>query len=239
MGTRLSHLLVQPARALVVCLTVLAAVSVLSVSGRAQSAGAGTIRGRVEILDGAPAERPATRALGLSEIRATPERRRAVVYLSAQQGRLEHTTEPVRATIDQRGETFLPRVLAVTVGSTVDFPNSDPIYHNVFSLSRARSFDLGRYPAGRSKSVRFDRPGVVRVFCDIHSHMSASILVFAHPFYAVTADDGSYRIGGVPPGTYLVNAWMENRPTQSREVVIASSAPQTELDFSFVVRRPR
>lgn len=221
-----------------VCVSVACAVGVLAESGRAQSGG-GTIRGRVEVLDGAPAERPATRALGLSDTRATPERRRAVVFLSASQGRLEHATDPVRATIDQRGETFLPRVLAITVGSTVDFPNSDPIYHNVFSLSRPRSFDLGRYPAGRSKAVRFDRPGVVRVFCDIHSHMSASILVFSHPFYAVTTDDGSFRIGGVPPGSYVVNAWMENRPTQTRAVVISSSSPQTEMDFSFAARRSR
>ena len=80
--------------------------------------------------------------------------------------------------MDQRNETFLPRLLAVQTGTTVDFPNSDSTYHNVFSLSRARRFDLGRYAAGKTKSVRFDRPGVVRVFCDIHSHMSAFIVVF-------------------------------------------------------------
>ena len=84
--------------------------------------------------------------------------------------------------MDQRNETFVPHVLAITTGTTVDFPNSDRIYHNVFSLSKTAPFDLGRYAVGRSKSVRFDRPGIVRVFCDIHSHMSAFILVFSHPF---------------------------------------------------------
>ena len=87
--------------------------------------------------------------------------------------------------MDQRNETFVPHLLAVTVGTTVDFPNNDRTYHNVFSLSKAQRFDLGRYAAGRSKAVRFDRPGVVRVFCDIHSHMNAFILVFTHRFFGV------------------------------------------------------
>ena len=104
----------------------------------------------------------------------------------------------------------MPYVLAVTVGSTVDFPNSDRIYHNVFSLSKPRRFDLGRYPRGQSRSVRFDRPGVVRVFCEIHSHMSAFILVFAHRFFAVTDAEGRYRIDDVPPGTYTL-ARLERR----------------------------
>ena len=107
--------------------------------------------------------------------------------------------EPQRATMDQRNETFIPHVLAITVGTTVDFPNSDNTYHNVFSIARARSFDLGRYAAGHSKSVRFDRPGIVRVFCEIHSHMSAFILVFNHRYFAVTWADGRYQIGRVPP----------------------------------------
>ena len=88
----------------------------------------------------------------------------------------------------------------------VDFPNNDRIYHNVFSLSPTRKFDLGRYAAGRSKAVRFDRPGVVRVFCDIHSHMSAFILVFAHRYFAVTQPDGDFQLPPVPPGTYVLAA---------------------------------
>ena len=102
--------------------------------------------------------------------------------------------------MDQRNETFVPHVLAVTAGTVVDFPNSDRIYHNVFSLSKAARFDLGRYAAGHSKSVRFDQPGIVRVFCEIHSHMNAFILVFGHPFFAMTDADGRYRIDNVPPG---------------------------------------
>jgi plastocyanin len=85
------------------------------------------------------------------------------------------TSEGGRAAMDQRNETFVPHVLAITTGTTVDFPNSDKFYHNVFSLSKTRPFDLGRYAAGNSRPVRFDRAGIVRVFCDIHSHERAKI----------------------------------------------------------------
>ena len=106
--------------------------------------------------------------------------------------------------MDQRNERFVPHVLAVMVGTVVDFPNSDLIYHNVFSLSRAKRFDLGRYAAGKSKAVRMDRPGVVRVFCDIHSHMNAFVLVFNHPFFDVTDVEGRFELPSLPSGTYTV-----------------------------------
>ena len=122
--------------------------------------------------------------------------------------------------MDQRNETFIPHVLAITVGTTVDFPNSDNTYHNVFSISKAKSFDLGHYAAGRSKAVRFDRPGIVRVFCEIHSHMSAFILVFSHRYFAVTGADGRYQIGRVPPGRYTLNAWNEGAVRESRQITV-------------------
>ena len=100
----------------------------------------------------------------------------------------------MRVAIRQRNESFTPRVVAVTVGSEVEFPNDDPIYHNVFSLSRVRSFNLGRYPRGDTRRVRFDRPGVVKVFCEIHSHMSATVMVFNHPWFAVPGEDGRFEL---------------------------------------------
>ena len=129
-------------------------------------------------------------------------RRRAVVYFEAAPRGAFEDRESARVSLDQRRETFVPHVLAITAGTTVDFPNHDRTYHNVFSLSKAKRFDLGRYAAGTSKSVRFDRPGIVRVFCDIHSHMNASILVFGHRFFAVTDEQGRYEIDRVPPGHY-------------------------------------
>jgi plastocyanin len=152
------------------------------------------------------------------------------VYLeTAPQGAFE---EPafLRATLDQRDEAFVPYVLPIRVGTTVDFPNRDKTYHNVFSLSRVKRFDLGRYAQGRSKSVRFDKPGVVRVFCDIHSHMSAFILVFAHRFFAATGPEGRYRIPGVPPGSYEVSVWTDGKVRETRAVRVQAGAV-AELDF--------
>ena len=93
-----------------------------------------------------------------------------IVFVDLPEG---ETSAPTQVAIRQTNEVFVPRVAAVTTGSTVDFPNDDPIFHNVFSLSRAAAFDLGRYPRGESKSRRFDKPGVVKVFCHLHSHMTA------------------------------------------------------------------
>ncbi|MEP6918830.1 MAG: carboxypeptidase regulatory-like domain-containing protein, partial [Acidobacteriota bacterium] len=137
-----------------------------------------------------------------------------------------------RVHLDQRDETFVPHVLAIVAGTTVEFPNSDQTYHNVFSLSKTKSFDLGRYAVGRSKSVRFDRPGIVRVFCDIHSHMSAFILVFSHRYFSLADEDGRYRLENVPPGTYNVMAWNESAPLESRKVVIPETGGEVELNVA-------
>ncbi len=155
-----------------------------------------------------------------------------MVYLESAPALAFPDPEAQRATMDQRNETFVPHVLAITVGTTVDFPNSDNTYHNVFSLRGPRPFDLGRYAAGRSKSVRFDRPGIVRVFCEIHSHMSAFILVFNHRYFAVTSADGRYQIGRVPPGRYTLVAWNEGAIRESRAVVIPEDGGPVEADFA-------
>jgi plastocyanin len=199
-----------------------------------QSAGSrpGAIRGRVDLrlTPAAPAQRPNVSDLGGSD-RPESARQQSVLYLeSAPRGAFEQP-EPGRARLDQRNKTFVPHVLAITTGTIVDFPNSDRFYHNVFSLSKTARFDLGRYAAGRSKSVRFDKPGIVSVFCDIHSHMNAFILVFSHPFFAVTDDEGRYRIDNVPPGTYTVIAWNDRASFDPRSVTVADGTA-AQLDFS-------
>jgi plastocyanin len=212
-----------------VCSTASSPLSAIS----AFSAAHGAIRGRVEIRRAATAmeRRPGVADLGTPPARLMPDLRRSVVYLeSAPRGAFE-PTDGGRAVMDQRNETFVPHVLAVTVGTTVDFPNSDKFYHNVFSLSKARTFDLGRYATGSSKSVRFDRPGIVRVFCDIHSHMNAFVLVFSHPFFALTDADGRYRIDNVPAGTYGVIAWNEGTPSDPKPATVPDSGV-AELDFT-------
>lgn len=192
----------------------------------------GTITGRVE-LRRAPVpqgRRPGVADLGTPAVQPSAERQMSVVYLeTAPRGAFDQN-EPARVVMDQRNETFVPHVLAITTGTTVDFPNSDRIYHNVFSLSKARQFDLGRYAVGRSKSVRFDRSGIVRVFCDIHSHMSAFILVFSHPFFSVTDPAGRYRIENVPPGSYTLVAWNEGVTAESRTITVTDGGA-TEADF--------
>jgi plastocyanin len=180
---------------------------------------------------GAADGRPSVTDLGRHGPREVPDRRRSVVYLEEAPQAAFETPPPGRARLDQKNETFVPYVLAVTVGSTVDFPNSDRIYHNVFSLSKAKRFDLGRYPRGQSRSVRFDRPGVVRVFCEIHSHMSAFILVFAHRYFAVTDGEGRYRIEGVPPGAYTLAVWNDGEVRVRREVRVAGAGDVAERDF--------
>jgi plastocyanin len=153
--------------------------------------------------------------------------RRSVVYLDPAPRAAFDTRDEARPRMDQRDETFVPHVLPIVVGTTVDFPNNDHTYHNVFSLSKTKTFDLGRYAVGRSKSVRFDRPGIVRVFCDIHSHMSAFIIVFAHRYFALADIDGAYRLESVPPGTYTVVAWNESAPLESRRVVVPDAGAKS------------
>lgn len=183
------------------------------------------IRGHLDIRRIArPIERrPDVSAPGAAAPRPAPDVRRGLVYLETAPRGAFDDREPARATMDQRDETFMPHLLAVMVGTVVDFPNSDRTYHNVFSLSRAQRFDLGRYAAGRSKSVRMDRPGVVRVFCDIHSHMSAFIVVFNHPFFNVTQTDGRFSLPGVPAGTYTLVGWYEGEARTTRSVTVPSA----------------
>ena len=186
---------------------------------QAPKPGGGTIRGRVDVrLETTPAGgRPGVADLGTHAPRDAPDRKRSVIYLETAPQSAFEAPAPGRASLDQKNEAFVPYVLAVTVGSTVDFPNSDRTYHNVFSLSRAKRFDLGRYPRGQSRAVRFDQPGVVRVFCEIHSHMSAWILVFAHRYFATTDAEGRYRIGGVPTGDYTLAVWTDGSVRARRE----------------------
>jgi len=116
---------------------------------------------------------------------------------------------PMTAQVVTSDKEFKPRVVVVTVGSTVEFPNSDPFDHNVFSLSQEGLFDLGLYGRGMAKSARFTRPGIIRVYCNVHAQMSAFVVVRDSPFYAQPGGDGSFSIGAVPPGTYTLRAWHE------------------------------
>jgi plastocyanin len=114
---------------------------------------------------------------------------------------------PVTEMLNQLRARFEPDLIVVPVGSTVEFPNSDPIFHNVFSLSKAQPFDLGYYPQGQSRTVKFNNPGVVQVYCHIHSNMYAAIVVTASPWFQKPASDGSFSFSNVPAGRYRLTAW--------------------------------
>ena len=213
------------------------AVVALAGFGAGTSTGVpGSIRGRVDVRVPASGDerRPDVTALGMPNAHDPADRRRSVVYLETAPRAAFDTREEPHARMVQHHESFVPHVLAIVAGTTVDFPNDDPTYHSVFSLSKTKPFDLGRYPAGHSKSVRFDRPGIVRVFCDIHSHMSAFILVFAHRYFAVTDDEGRYHLDAVPPGTYTLVVWNETvrGDPPRRQIVIPETGGDVEADFA-------
>lgn len=113
----------------------------------------------------------------------------------------------VTASLDQRNGRFEPEIVIVPVGSSVEFPNFDPVFHNVFSLSKAQPFDLGFFPKGQSRAVKFNHAGIVQVYCHIHANMYAAIIVTASPWFAKPAADGSFSWEDVPAGHYHLTAW--------------------------------
>ncbi len=179
---------------------------------------------------------PPSAAYSSRRLPATPapatEIRNVIVYLK--DAPRPASLAPMRASILQQNETFVPHVVAITTGSTVEFPNGDSFFHDVFSLSRSGSFDLGSYPKGKSKSERFPRAGLIKVYCHLHSHMSATIMVFDHPYFAIPAADGTFAIDDVPTGTYAVTAWHERIGDSSQQVTVEAGRP-TAIQFALPI----
>jgi len=144
--------------------------------------------------------------------------------------------DPVQAEVVQEDLHFLPEFLMVPRGSTVSFPNSDPVFHNVFSLSKVREFDLGYYPAGQTRKVTFNRPGIVQVYCHLHSHMNAAILVAPNAWYTRPRSDGIFSLSEVPPGVHTVVVWHKSAGFFKRTVELTASGAET-LDFVIPVRQ--
>jgi plastocyanin len=131
--------------------------------------------------------------------------------------------QPVQTEITTSNKAFSPHVLVVPVGSTVAFPNHDPFNHNVFSLSEEQPFDLGLYGRGDTRSVRFTRAGIIRVYCNVHAQMSALVVVRDGPQYTQPAGDGSFTLGQVPVGRYLLRAWHERTEGTSQPLEVPAS----------------
>lgn len=160
-----------------------------------------------------------------------PESRNVIIFIDGLTGGFDRK---VQASIEQKNEQFVPHVVAITTGSSVDFPNADPFFHNVFSLSRGATFDLGRYAPGTSRSHLFRRAGIVKVFCQIHSHMSAVVRVFDHAWFTIPDDAGSFALEGIPAGDRTVVAWHE-RIGESRNRITIRPGQTTQVVFTLPV----
>ena len=191
--------------------------------------------GKAPIVDRYSTHRTSPTPLGSSTepVPAARLSERAAVYLEgdALKGQIfvPPTTHPV---LGQKDLAFHPQVLPILVGTTVDFPNRDNLFHNVFSYSSPKEFDLGRYPTRDSKSVRFDKAGIVRVYCDIHSHMNATILVLENPYFALPDTAGSFVIKNVPNGTYTARLWFGRDLAGSQSVSIRNGET-VNINFTY------
>jgi plastocyanin len=211
----------------------------------------GRIEGTVEISSALAARRPQFRIYtepGTGGIPPAPPRdplaaelHNVIIYLEGDTTRLPAPPDRMqrarRGTMAQRDERFVPHVLPVLVGAKVEFPNEDDVYHNVFSLSTAagpNGFDLGRYPKGESRTVTFERPGTVQVFCHIHSDMSATVLVLQNPYFAQPSDDRRYVIDEIPEGDYTIVGWHERAKAVVRRVHVTAGQTST-VDFNIPV----
>lgn len=151
--------------------------------------------------------------------------RGAVVYLTG-----SATAPPLtNAVVDQRDKTFTPHVSVVTRGTTVRFPNDDTLFHNVFAYFQAKKFDLGMYPRGTTKKVTFDKTGLVVILCNVHSYMSAYIMVVDTPYYAVSDSSGHFHLPSVPPGAYTLHGWHESGAVLTQTVTIGAKPQSLSL----------
>lgn len=157
----------------------------------------------------------------------------AIVYLESVPASVDSALPmPPHAKLAQKDQSFVPRVVALPLGGSVDFPNLDPIYHNVFSVSPMRRFDLGKYPKGQSRTVRFAKAGLVNVYCDIHSDMAAFIFVLPNRVFARPRQDGSWELPDVPQGRYTL-CWWHPDFAGGRQVIEIGPNGAAAADLSF------
>lgn len=198
----------------------LAAGLPVQASHRHQGQSTGVIEGSVTLHLPAP-RRSASRYPGGAARTRPVQPIPAVVYLKGTVEGSPRRADHVIVTLAQRDTAFLPAALVVQVGTTVRFPNEDTFFHNVFSYSSAARFDLGRYPRGEAKDVRFEEPGIVKVYCEVHEFMRAVVVATENPFHAVVDEDGRFRLEGVPAGTHTLVVWHPDLDEVQETVVVS------------------
>jgi len=139
--------------------------------------------------------------------------------------------KPQKKIMDQQNLTFIPTVLALMVGETVEFPNNDKAWHNVYSKGGANDFDLGLYAPGKTRSKKFDKPGVARILCNAHPNMEAFIVVKEHPYFSATDKRGNFRVDGVPLGKYRIHVWHPQLGTRESGVELVRKGQVLEINF--------
>jgi plastocyanin len=197
----------------------LVVLQALLAAAPAAAQGTGAVEGTVTLELPAP-RRSAGRYPGAAPAAHSVQQVPAVVFVKGPVAGSPRTARMPVPVMAQQDTAFVPAALAVEVGTTVRFPNQDGFFHNVFSYSDPARFDLGRYPKGEAKQVTFDKPGIVKVYCEVHEFMRAVIVVTENPYHAVADAQGHYRIEGVPPGTYTLVFWHPDLEPQEQTVQI-------------------
>jgi plastocyanin len=163
------------------------------------------------------------------------ERSHVAVYLEG--GPSSSASGVVKASIEQRDRRFVPDLVVIPAGSAVSFPNFDPIFHNVFSLSKAKSFDLGNYPKGQTRMITFPAPGVVAVYCHLHSNMVATVVVAPNRWVVRVDENGIFALKDVPAGAYTVVAWHKTAGTFRKTVTVGEKS-DAEISFTLPYVEP-
>ncbi|MFT4692262.1 MAG: carboxypeptidase regulatory-like domain-containing protein [Verrucomicrobiia bacterium] len=211
----------------IVCRVLTIGVLLIVLNTQAQTA---TIEGTVSLTALSKKRVTTPRYGGLTVKPGKPELPTAVVYLDGSKGNGNPPT--ITGAVVQKELQFRPALLPIQIGTTVNFPNGDPLYHNVFSYSKTKRFDLGRYMKDEtSPGVVFDKAGEVKLFCEIHSHMRASILVLETPHFVKTDADGKYHLENLPAGEYVLKAWLSSRKIHERPVTLKAGG-SVRVDFA-------
>jgi plastocyanin len=189
-----------------------ALILLLSISACAQDAG---VRGTINVVHHSKNES------GNSDV---------VIWLTDVHAR-GNVSPGTGARLQQKDKRFTPHLLAVTVGTAIEFPNQDPFFHDVFSIYHGKPFDLGLYESGAVRKVRFSEPGVSYIFCNIHPEMSAVVIALSTPHFTITASDGSFNIRHLPPGRYKLELWYEHA-TESELTTLSREVDVTDGDNS-------